>query len=113
MPLTPEEIAFLGPTVAEYADVRTGPAWTNLNERKISYQSLIWLMEAYQCIDPPRLVTTRPTNGTITEVLQFGRPSETPLDCPWLDNEAASKRNTEIEPEVLAFREAHRKERTP
>ena len=113
MPLSPEEIAFLGPTVAEYTDVRTGPAWTVLNERKIGYQSLIWLMEAYQFIDPPRLVTTRATDGSITEVLQFGRPSETPPDCPWLDNEAASRRNTEIEPEVLAFREARRKERTP
>lgn len=112
MPLTPDEIAFLAPAVAEYADVRTGPAWTILNDRRISYQSVIWLMEAYQCIDPPRIVTTRSSDGTLIETLQFGRPSETAPTCPWADNETASKRNEEIKPEVLAFRETLRKERT-
>ena len=27
MPLTPEEIAFLGPTLAEHSDIQFGPAW--------------------------------------------------------------------------------------
>ena len=112
MPLTPEEIAFLAPAVAEYTEVRTGPAWTILNERKIEYQSVTWLMEAYNCVDPPRLVSHSAADGTITETLQFGHPNDIVPDCPWVDNEAASRRNQEIEPEVHAFREARKKERT-
>jgi hypothetical protein len=46
MPLTPEEVAFLGPVLAEYADLRVGPAWTVLRERGVRYTDLVWLMEA-------------------------------------------------------------------
>lgn len=112
MPLTPEEIAFLAPTVAEYAEVRNGPAWTVLNERKIGYRSLTWLMEAYNCVAPPRLVSQSAADGAITETLQFGQPSDNVPECPWVDNEAARRRNQEVELEVLAFREARKKERT-
>jgi hypothetical protein len=112
MPLTPKEIAFLAPTVAEYTEVRTGPAWTVLNERKIGYQSVIWLMEAYNCVDPPRLDSSSAAGGSITETLRFGQASDIVPECPWVDNEAASRRNREVEPEVQAFREARRKERT-
>jgi hypothetical protein len=112
MPLTPEEIAFLGPTVAEYSDVKTGPAWTILDQRKISYRCLIWLMEAYQFVDPPRFVSVTAADGTITELLQFGRPSDTAPECPWPDSDAANRRNQEIEPEVQALREVLRKART-
>jgi hypothetical protein len=46
MPLTPGEVAFLGSVLAEYADLRDGPAWTVLRERGIKYTDLVWLMEA-------------------------------------------------------------------
>jgi len=113
MPLTAKEFAFLGPALAEYTEVSTGLAWNVLNERKIHYSSLIWLMEARKCQEPPRLIAGVAPDGTPTETLEFARRNETIPECPWPDNESASRRNKEIEPEVQAFREAQRKERTP
>jgi hypothetical protein len=110
MPLTPEEVAFLGPVVAEYADLRVGPAWTLLRERGIAYTDLVWLMEAYQLVDPPRLVTVVIPDGRTGEVLAFGREPDPLPECPWPDADAARWRNGQLEAEVQAFRSAHRKE---
>jgi hypothetical protein len=110
MPLTPEEVACLGPVLAEYADLRDGPGWTVLRERGIKYTDLVWLMEAYQLVDPPRLVTTVTPEGRTVEVLAFGREADPLPDCPWPDAGAARQRNGQLEAEVRAWRSARLKE---
>lgn len=110
MPLTPSEIAFLGPAMAEYADVRNGPAWRALRERGVKYTDIVWLMEAYQIADPPRLTPVTSSEGTASEVLAFGRETNALPECPWPDAEAARTRNDELEAEVEAFRSAHGKD---
>lgn len=111
MPLTHEECEFLGPVFAENADVRIGPAWAILNERGIRNASLIWLIEAYKYVNPPRLVAEAEGDGTIVEKLVFGHTRVQLPPCPWPDDVVAESRNREIAPEVLALREAARKER--
>ena len=110
MPLTPDEVAFLGPVVAEYADLRDRPAWAALRDRGIRYTALVWLMEAYQVIDPPRLTTVDTPEGPC-EVLAFGRPADPLPECPWPDAGAARRRNDQLEAEVRAFRSARREGR--
>lgn len=110
MPLTPQEIAFLGPTVAEYADLRDGPAWGLLRERGIRYTDIVWLMEAYRVVDPPRLATVVTPDGRTREVLTFGREVDPLPECPWHDAEAARRRNDQLQAEVRAFRSARRKD---
>lgn len=104
MPLTPDEIAFLGPTVAEYADIRTGPAWTRLNELGINYRDIVWLMEAQNFIHPPRLELAIVPGGKISEVLKFGFEMTPVPGCPWPDVETARSRNAQIEFEVAMRR---------
>lgn len=105
MPLTPEEIAFLGPTLAEYSDLRLGPAWQGLRDRRISPDDLVWLMEAYKLVDPPVIEKVAGPNGVTPEVFRLGRHHEPLPPCPWPDVVAARKRNREIEVEVRAQRE--------
>ena len=100
MPLTPEEIAFLGPTVAEYSDLQFGPAWQCLLHRGIGSEDLVWLMEAYKFVDPPGIETVVDPDGVTSEVFRLGRHQKPLPPCPWADSEAARKRNREIEPEV-------------
>jgi hypothetical protein len=104
MPLTQREIAFLGPTLAEYSDLRLGPAWQTLRERGIRPDDLPWLMEAYKVVDPPGIETVGGPDGVTSEVLRLGRQRETIPPCPWPDGEAARKRNRELEAEVRAQR---------
>lgn len=111
MPLTPEEVAFLGPVLAEYADLRDGPAWAVLRERGIGYTDLVWLMEAYQLVDPPRLATVVTPERRTGEVLAFGREADPLPECPWPDAGVARRRSGQLEAEVRAFRLARRKER--
>ena len=111
MPLTPEEIAFLAPTWYEYADVRTGPAWTVLHLRGIKYWDIKWLMEAYLGVDPPRIVNFATPDGATSETLEFGRQIDPLPECPWADVEAARRREAEIEPEARELRSARGKER--
>ena len=110
MPLTQSEIAFLGQWMAEYVDIRTGPAWSALREHGIRYTDIIWLMEAYQIVDPPRLVRIVTDEGESVEVLQFGRETNSLPECPWADAGAARWRNDELEVEVQAFRSTYRRE---
>ena len=105
MPLTPEEIAFLGPTLAEYSDLQRGPAWLVLHERGIRSNDLAWLMEAYKFVDPPRLDMDVTTDGASVEVLRMGRQIEPIPACPWNSAEVARSRNREIEAEVRKQRE--------
>ena len=105
MPLTPEEIAFLGPTLAEYSDLQRGPAWLVLHDRGIRSDDLVWLMEAYKFVDPPGIETVVDTDGVTSEVFRLGRHRESLPPCPWADADAARKRNREIEPEVRKQRE--------
>lgn len=100
MPLTPEEVTFLGPTLAEYSDLRCGPAWQSLWDRGICSDDLVWLMEAYKFVDPPGIETVVDPDGVPSEVFRLGRPQEILPPCPWADADAARKRNREIEPEV-------------
>lgn len=111
MPLTPPEAAFLGPAMAEYADLEIGPAWAQLGERGIAYTDVVWLLEAYQIADLPRLATVQGPDGRAGEILEFGRRAEPMPVCPWSDAAAARLRNALVEPEVHAFRAAHREGR--
>ena len=105
MPLTPEEIAFLGPTLAEYSDLQRGPVWQVLHERGIYSNDLAWLMEAYKFVDPPRLDMDVTTDGAFVEVFRMGRQIEPIPACPWSSAEVARSRNREIEAEVRKQRE--------
>jgi hypothetical protein len=100
MPLTPEEIAFLGPTLAEYSDIQFGPAWQCLRDRGIGSDDLVWLMEAYKFVDPPGIETVVDPNGVTSDVFRLGHHQEPLSPCPWAVAEAARKRNREIEAEV-------------
>lgn len=100
MPLTQCEIDFLGPVIAENAEVVNGPAWAILHQSGIRYTDLIWLMEAYQFVDPPRLVTRMRSDGTEFEALEIGRNTIPLPTCPWKDALSARQRNTEMEAEV-------------
>ena len=106
MPLTREEVAFLGPTVAEYSDVQFGPAWQCLRDRGIRSVDLVWLMEAYKFVDPPGIETVVDPDGVTSDVFRLGRYRETLPPCPWADAEDARKRNRELEAEVRKQRES-------
>lgn len=106
MPLTPEEIAFLGPALAEYSEPQFGPAWQALQDRGIHPDDLVWLMEAYKFVEPPGIETVVDPDGVTSDVFRLGRHRETLPPCPWADAEAARKRNREIEPEVRKQRES-------
>ncbi len=105
MPLTPFEIAFLGPTLAEYSDLQHGPAWQALRDRGIRHYDLVWLMEAYKYVDPPGIETVLGPGGVTSEVFRLGRHRDPVPPCPWADVEAARTRNREIEAEVREQRE--------
>jgi len=105
MPLTSEEIAFLGPTLAEYSDLQLGPAWQCLRHRGIGSDDLVWLMEAYKFVDPPGIETVVDPDGVTSDVFRLGRHQETLPPCPWADVEAARKRNRELEADVRKRRE--------
>ena len=107
MPLTPEEMAFLGPTVAEYSEIRLGPAWTVLYKLDVLGSEVTWLMEAYHIVDPIRLVTVATPDGGTKEILEFGRSPEQLPECPWPDAETVRRRNVELELEVEAYRAAN------
>jgi hypothetical protein len=104
MPLTPEEIAFLGPTLAEDSDLRLGPAWQTLREQGIRHDDLLWLMEACKFVDPPGIETVVGPNGVTSEVFRLGRHREALPPCPWADAEEARQRNRELEAEVQGQR---------
>ena len=106
MPLTREEVAFLGPTVAEYSDVQFGPAWQCLRDRGIRSVDLVWLMEAYKFVDPPGIETVVGPDGVTSEVFRLGRYRETLPPCPWPGVEAARERNRELEVEVQKQRQS-------
>lgn len=106
MPLTPNEIAFLGPMLAEYSDLLRGPAWLELHDRGIRSGDLVWLLEAYKFVDPPRLEMDVTTEGASVEVLRMGRQIEPVPACPWSGAEVARSRNREIEAEVRKQRES-------
>ena len=106
MPLTPEEIAFLRPTLAEYSDLQHGPAWQVLQDLEIRSCDLVWLMEAYKFVDPPGIETVVDPNGVTSDVFRLGRHHESLPPCPWADVEAARKRNHEMEAEVRKRRES-------
>ncbi len=106
MPLTTEEVAFLGPTLAEYSDLQLGPAWQCLRDRGICSDDLVWLMEAYKFVDPPEIETVVDPNGVTSEVFRLGHHHEPLPPCPWADVEAARKRNRELEAEVRKQRES-------
>ncbi len=108
MPLTPEEVAFLGPTLAEYSEIRTGPAWRKLRELGVNYQSLIWLMEAQKIVDPPGIDTVVAADGTAAEVFRLGRDADPVPECPWADAHAVARRDAEIRTEVESHREAEK-----
>ena len=105
MPLTPNEIAFLGPILAEYSELQFGPVWQVLHERGIHSDDIAWFLEAYKFVDPPRLEMVVTTDGASVEVLRMGRQIEPIPPCPWADAKAARKRNREIEAEVRKQRE--------
>lgn len=105
MPLTPEEVAFLGPTLAEYSDLQCGPAWQNLRDRGIRSDDLAWLLEACKFVDSPRIETVVDTDGVTSDVFRLGRHHEPLPPCPWADADAARKRNREIEVEVRKQRD--------
>lgn len=105
MPLTPEEVTFLGPTLAEYSDLQRGPASQVLQDRGIRSDDLVWLLEAYKFVDPPGVETVVDPDGVTSDVFRLGRHQETLPPCPWEDADAARKRNREIEPEVRKQRE--------
>jgi hypothetical protein len=110
MPLTPQEIAFLGPVMAESAEVRIGPAWTLLRQRGIKYSDVIWLLEAYKFVDPPRLSTHFTADGTEMEVLEFGREIHPIPECPWPDVFSVRQREQQLEIEVRELRSQFRKD---
>jgi hypothetical protein len=97
MPLTPEKVAFLGPTVREYANVQRGPGWSLLDKRGVTYLDILWLMEVYPIIDPPRLTSTLSPDGQAIEALVFGRSADPLPHCPWPDAETARQQSLEIE----------------
>jgi len=113
MPLTPEEIHFLGPALAEYHDLRVGPAWQQLHALGLLYPDVVWLMEAYLAVDPPRIERTVTADGTPAEILAFGRNPESVPECPWADADRARHRNQQLEIEVQAFRAAQAETRSP
>ena len=92
MPLTPQEIAFMGPTTEEYVIQGLGPAWAVLRERGIWYRDLNWLMEAYKIVDPPRSFTISTPDGGTEQILEFGRTPEQLPECPWPDPETVRRR---------------------
>jgi hypothetical protein len=100
MPLTPEEITFLGPTLAEYSDLQFGSAWQSLRNRGIGSDDLVWLMEAYKFVDPPGIETVVEPDGVSSDVFRLGRHQKTLPPIPWADAEATRKRNRELEAEV-------------
>jgi hypothetical protein len=104
VPLTSDEIAFLGPTVAEYSDLENGPAWKCLDRRGIRYDDFIWLMEAYKFVDPPCVETLHAAGGNSTEVFRLGRKVHPLPPCPWPNAEVARQRNRDMEVEVEALR---------
>lgn len=106
MPLTPEEIAFLGPTLAEYSDLQCGPAWQSLRDRGIFSDDLVWLMEAYKFVDPPWIETVVDPEGVTSDVFRLGRHRDTLSPCPWADADAARRRSREMEVEVRKQRES-------
>ena len=105
MPLTPNEIAFLGPMLAEYSELQFGPVWQVLHKRGIRSDDLAWLLEAYKFVDPPRLEMDVTTDGASVEVLRMGRQIEPIPACPWSGAKVARSRNREIEAEVRKQRE--------
>ena len=105
MPLTPEEVAFLGPTLAEYSDLQRGPAWLELQDRGVRSDDLAWLLEAYKFVDPPGIETVVDPDGVTSEVFRLGRHQKPLPPCPWAEAEAARKRNRDIEAEVRKQRE--------
>lgn len=103
MPLTSDEIEFLGPTLAEYSDLQNGPAWQCLHGRGIHYSDLVWLLEAYKFVDPPCVETNVTAEGASIEVFRLGRKIDPLPACPWPSAEVARQRNQEMESEVDAL----------
>ncbi len=68
----------------------------------MKHSDILWLMEAYQIVDPPRLTPAFTPDGHTTEILEFGRPADPLPPCPWPDAETARRRNARIEAEVQA-----------
>ena len=104
MPLTSEEIGFLGPVLAEYSELQNGPAWQVLEGRGIRYGDLVWLMEAYKFVDPPCVETTVTAAGGSIEKFRLGRKLDPLPACPWPSAEVARQRNLDLESEVETLR---------
>jgi hypothetical protein len=104
VPLTSDEINFLGPTLAEYSDLQNGPACRCLHRRGIRHGDLVWLMEAYKFVDPPCVETHVTAERGSVEVFRLGRKIDPLPACPWPTAEVARRRNQEMKSEVEALR---------
>jgi hypothetical protein len=95
MPLTQAETDFLAAFIDEYAAVDVGPGTRKLRERGIYGVDLLHLLDAYSRAHPCRL-EEKEVDGRREEVLIWGYPTPNPPDPPWLDRDAALRRNAEI-----------------